>query len=201
MPRKKKVYEPTEADLAGVKRVTRSALGMAGILYDDLPDVKQELLLRLCEEAGNFRKGKKRSWANFRGIVLRHALAAIVRERTKQTARFCYSPLSVPLDMVLAQDHGFDDDEPLTLQDMLTEDELLCDGTEKSEIIGISLKIDMAEFIEALPLRLRRVCLALQEMTPFEATRLLPMEFKKMQRCMNEIRMRMTRHGLDRYPR
>lgn len=198
MARKRRVLsEISTDDWAGIRSVARNALGVTGILECDLPDIEQELAVQLVRDVRNFRP-RKSTWATFRGTVLRHKLTVILRERSRPGARYMRSP-QISLDEPFPGNDGNNPEDETTWLELINEDGIFTDGTEKDEIPHMGLQIDMANFLHGLPLRLRKVCISLLNRNVTETARYLKLSPRSVHRRIEEIRKGMIEAGFGIY--
>lgn len=198
MPKRKKgLQDISEADLAAINAVARSGVGIAGITYDNLDDIKQELALRLIRKAHLFRC-RQQKWGTFRKIVLSSCLTDIIRHRMHPGNYASYlGKVSLNIEVEAGMD-CFEDDT-CELIDMVTSDGLLADNTEKPEIPGIDLKIDMDAFLETLPHQLLKICRVLKKYPVNDAARVLKISRRTLYRRMNTIRKGMKKAGFESF--
>ena len=198
MPRKIEGMDRiTQNDLAAIHSIARSAVGVAGIMECEVCDIKQSLALRLVQKAHFFRC-RTQSWGTFRKAVLTRCLSDIIKRRMQPCCRHDYVGRA-SLDEMFTVGMGPEGEEFATLGEMVTAEGLLSDDTEKPEIPGLDLKIDMEIFIESLPIRHRRICKALMAHTPQKAMLILKIPRTTFYRCMNDIKEGMKKAGFENY--
>lgn len=196
MPRKrKKLKRLSESDIIAIEHIARSSLGIAGIVTGDLPDVKQELALHLCLKYHMY-KSRQSAWSTFRGVILEQGLRQIIRKRRKKSEIPLSKTHSVSLDIDVPRNIG---DGDITWKDCVTEDRLIADGTEKPEISGLDLKVDMAIFMESLSPQLREVCIVLQYGSIQDVVMQLNIPLRSVYRRIDKIRKLMIAAGLNAY--
>ena len=198
MSRKKKTLnEFSTEDWACIHSIAHSALGIAGILECDLKDIKQDLAIRLIRTVHHFRP-RKSTWATYRGTVLRQELTRIIRNRIRPGFRYMRSA-QFSLDEPFSCAEGDNSEEAATRSELINEDGLFTDGTEKDEIPNMNLQIDMADFLHKLPIRLRKICISLLSRNVAETARYLKLSPRSLYRRINEIRMLMIEAGFETY--
>lgn len=196
MPKRKNgLQNISEADLAAINAVAQSGIGIAGITYDNLDDIKQELALRLIRKAHLFRR-RQQKWGTFRKIVLGSCLADIIRYRMHPKNYSSYLG-RVSLNAEVEAEGDCFEADTCELIEMVTSDGLLADNTEKPEIPGIDLKIDMDAFLETLPPPLAKVCKVLKKYPVNDAVRILKISRRTLYRRMETIREGMKKAGLE----
>lgn len=187
----------SKSDLAAIHNIARTALGIAGISEDELRDIQQDLTLRLIQKAHLFRKTVQ-SWGTFRRTVLTRCLSDIIKLRMQPCCRQDYV-CRVSLDEELPESMASDGEDCIVLGDMVTNEGMLADNTEKPEIPGLGLKIDMEIFIATLPKKQQRICKVLKKHNPTDAAKILKMHRVVLYRNINAIKRGMKEAGLNIY--
>lgn len=180
----------TNRDFAAIHCIALSALGNTGVSLDDLDDIKQELAIKLIRKAHLFRKSLQ-AWSTFRRIVLVRCMTDILNARNRPGIRRIFIN-SVPLDRPVHSSDGLEShDEEFSLVELVTADQMMTDGTEKPELPGVGLKIDMEDFVESLSPTRRRICRNLMTHSPGDTIKRLRMPKSSFYRHLNEIRKAM----------
>jgi DNA-directed RNA polymerase specialized sigma24 family protein len=143
MPRRKASRNLTPKDWKNIKILTKKAVGIAGILEDDCPDIEQELAIALWRESRKFSK-RQSSWSTYSCIVLKKYLQKIIRTRKQPKSHYsCNANMSLNI-LITDQEYP---EWAFEVIDLVNTDGLLEDWTSSPEHKGISLKIDMDKFI------------------------------------------------------
>ena len=185
-PREKGLRCISEADQAAISAIARSGIGIAGITYDELSDIKQELALKLIRKAHLFRS-RRQKWGTFRKVVLERCLSDLIRLRM-QPGYYAFSLSNVSLNEEIKTENDDFSDDASGLIDMVTSEGLLADNTEKPELPDVVLKIDMDDFLATLSPKLRRICELLKNYSAGETAEILKISRRTLYRRIGHIR-------------
>jgi len=171
----------------------QSLLGQAGITRSDIEDIEQELRLELLVYLPSFdpRKGKR---ATLVAKILGHKAAALLRHRLAGTRAVLSEQCSL-------SDEVQTPDGPVPLGDIITDS----DGARRvgnktvSDQDRVSLKMDVAHVIAALPEELRGLCEEIKHKSLRQIARERGVDKNWVRRRVAKIRRHFRTFGLQEY--
>lgn len=139
-----------------IRSFTRRLVGRAGIISDDLPDLRQEIWADLLERLPNYR-AERGHLRGFLARVIRNKVASILKARVAEK-RGAGTP-----DLSLNWEYEDGDGETVELHESLSVDQYLrrTRGTIRSEEDRRDLALDVHKIVNCLPAPQRAVCLLL----------------------------------------
>lgn len=195
MPRRKAPRELTTEDWKNIKATSRKAVGNRGILESDRPDIEQELAIALWQESPKFNS-RQSSWNTYAYHVLEKHLQKIIRSYCQPTARYTRNP-DMSLN-TLVSDPEYPD-WGIEVIEQINEDGLFEDCTSLPEHKGISLKIDIEQFVSRMSPDMQKLCTALKNMQICDAAKKLGISRTTLNERIKIIKNGMIDHGLNTY--
>lgn len=177
-----------------ISRVVPRLVGKAGIRYDDLPDLQQELWTDLQERFPDYRPDRGHIRA-FIVRVIKNKVASILKARAAaKRGNGC---------PCLSLDREFEDDdgevtkfhETISLDDYLSRTR----GTVRSEEERRDLALDVRNMVNKLPPHQRVVCLLLIDRDVTDVSELMGLPRSTLRDSIKRLRQIAEKAGLRKY--
>jgi len=151
---RKKIHHLTKEDFQDIRCRVRSAIRKKLIPESEKEDMEQELTLCLLRAVKQFQRRKGR-WSTYRGVLLRTALCNLLRRQTGPTS-YEGRKANFSIDDPIPTEQG--NSEELLWRDVINQDGLFADGTEKAEEYErLVLVTEIRDAIAAMPKHLQRL--------------------------------------------
>ncbi|HOC94357.1 MAG TPA: sigma-70 family RNA polymerase sigma factor [bacterium] len=144
-----------EYEITLIRIKSKSVVGKAGFLPDDMEDIMQDIIVDLLERLPKYNPDKS-SRHTFIDDLANNKIARMLCD--KSAAKRHYSLAPATLDMVDGKVHG-DDAEPVS------EKNEICSDTSRtlSDFEIIELRQDIVRALKKLPPKLRDICVMLMQ--------------------------------------
>ena len=192
MAKRKAPRALTPEDWKNIHAATKKILRSGEILKHERQDIEQELAVILWKESRKFRS-RQSSWASFSYLVIDKHLSKIIRDRTQPSARYRnFQAVSLNISIPDSEDNSLSSE----LIEQVNSEGLLEDGTSLNESEKILLKMDIKEFMDGLPLDLKRICELLKSMRLRDVSRTLRISPTTLYKRIEKIKRGMIACGL-----
>lgn len=177
-----------------IGRVAPRLVGKAGIKYDDLPDLRQEIWTDLLKRLPDYRPDQGHIRA-FIVRVIKNKVASILKARAAVKRGNGLTCLS--LDWQFEDDDG----EVTELHETISHDDYLrlTRGTVRSEEERRDLALDVRKVVSKLPPRERVLCLLLIDRDVTDVSDLMGLPRSTLRDSIKRLRRIAERAGLRKY--
>ena len=166
---RKKIHHLTGEDIRDIRYRVQSAIRKKLIPESERDDLEQELTVCLLQAVKQFNRRKGR-WSTYRGFLLRTSLCDLLR---RQTGPRSYEGRKANFSIEDPVPNEQGNPESLLWRDVINQDGVFADGTEKmEEYERLDQIIEVRNAIAAMPRHLQRLSRALMSGGPSSKTAL-----------------------------